>query len=109
VFTDGAALVTETVALLQRRASVRNVAIALDIEPGLPLLHVDPVEFEQVLVNLINNAIDALPDGGQIRIGVHRDGVRVRVSVADNGTGIAPQDLPHHLKLLPKIQKYLFQ
>ncbi|MBM3791550.1 MAG: hypothetical protein FJW35_14545 [Acidobacteria bacterium] len=86
-------LIKEIVNLLQRQARLRNVAIITDIENDLPRIYVDPVEFEQVLVNLINNAMDAIPDGGEIRIRARQDEDQVHLEVRDNGTGIAADDL----------------
>jgi two-component system NtrC family sensor kinase len=79
--------------LLQRRASVRNIEIALTAEENLPQVLIDPVELEQVLVNLINNSIDALPKGGYIRVKARREGDQVHLEVQDNGVGIAREEL----------------
>ena len=85
----------EIVGLLQRRAGVYNIEIIPHIEDNLPPAFVDPIELEQVLVNLINNAFDALPGGGKIKIHAYKKDNRVQLDVADNGTGIAPENLNH--------------
>ena len=51
----------------------------------------DAVELREVLVNMIYNAIDAMPSGGEIRMSSHETNGRVVLSVADNGIGMAPE------------------
>jgi two-component system NtrC family sensor kinase len=91
--TDVGPRLQEIVGLLQRQAAVRNIELTLQVEDNLPQVLIDPLELEQVLVNLINNAFDALPRGGQVRVGARQEGGRIAVQVNDNGTGIAPADL----------------
>lgn len=55
----------------------------------------DPARLQQVLDNLIGNAVKYAPDGGAIRIQVSREGGHAVVEIADEGLGIAEDDLPH--------------
>jgi two-component system OmpR family sensor kinase len=55
----------------------------------------DHDRLKQVLVNLIGNAIKYTPKGGEVIVGVGKEGNRVRVTVSDNGPGIPKVDLPH--------------
>jgi len=91
--TDIAPRLKEITNLLQRRANVRNIEIALAVEENLPQVMIDPVELEQVLVNLINNSIDALPKGGYILVKARQEGDQVHLEVQDNGVGIAREEL----------------
>jgi two-component system NtrC family sensor kinase len=91
--TDVTPRLKEIIELLERRANVRNVIIKTEVQDALPRVLVDPVEFEQVIVNLINNAIDALPQGGQITINAFRKGDQVFLNVIDNGIGIPPENM----------------
>jgi len=52
-------------------------------------------QLEQVLLNLLLNARDAMPRGGTITIGATRTGARVHIDVRDTGIGIRPEALPH--------------
>ncbi|MEL7559671.1 ATP-binding protein [Stutzerimonas chloritidismutans] len=62
--------------------------------PATPiLLEADPLRLEQILTNLLNNAAKFTPNGGCIRITAARDGENARVSVIDNGVGIAHENL----------------
>jgi signal transduction histidine kinase/FixJ family two-component response regulator len=51
----------------------------------------DPVELREVMVNMIYNAVDAMPTGGEIRLGAHELGDRVTIAIADTGTGMPPE------------------
>lgn len=68
--------------------------LTLDCPPNLPLVWADPDRTEQILVNLLGNAL-RYTERGHIRVQVHRDDCSVWVTIADTGSGIAPQDLPH--------------
>jgi two-component system sensor histidine kinase KdpD len=67
--------------------------VELDLPGDLPMLDLDPVLFEQVLFNLLDNAAKYAPTGSLIRIEARRERGRVRLSVIDEGSGIAPADL----------------
>ena len=55
----------------------------------------DPARLRQVVANLLSNAVKFVPPGGHIRVGLASDGTWASLQVADNGPGIAPEDLPH--------------
>jgi signal transduction histidine kinase len=71
------------------------VNLKLDCEKNLPKIHGDEQKLKQVFVNLILNAVDVLPPGGEIRIHVKKDKSPgyVLVTVSDNGPGI-----PEHIQ-----------
>ena len=65
----------------------------VDLGDDLPMLRLDPVLFEQVLFNLLDNAAKYAPAGTEIRVsGAQENGI-VRVQVIDEGEGIRPSDL----------------
>lgn len=72
-----------------------GVELELDLEQSLPVVVAHPDAIQQVLANLVNNAIDAMPDGGHLRISTRSDDDGVEVSVEDSGTGIEESALPH--------------
>ncbi len=96
---DPEGLIRGTVALLAHSAAEKQLALHLDIEAGLPQILVDPDQFRQVLVNLLNNAVEATPAGGWIRIAAGRwttqDGAGVLFRVRDSGGGIPPEVQAH--------------
>ena len=70
----------------------RRIAIHTTLPPDLPPLMIDPRRIERVFINLLDNAISFTPDGGIIVIEVTAEPDHVRVSVADFGPGIPPED-----------------
>jgi FixJ family two-component response regulator/two-component sensor histidine kinase len=88
-------LLREVVATLEKRAASRRVTIALHLDPAVPTQHLSPTEIQQVLVNLIANAIDALePKGGRIDVTMRGAGGETLIDVADDGAGIPDEILP---------------
>jgi signal transduction histidine kinase len=75
----------------------RNIKFELDAHPDLPVVIGIPDQLRQVVLNLFMNAIDAMPDGGnlkvQTRYAAERD--QILLVVKDTGTGINPNLLPH--------------
>jgi two-component system NtrC family sensor kinase len=82
-------LVEEVVGVSEQRSRFGNVKVSLHLDPSLPAVAVSPSEMQQVLLNLINNAIDAIgPGGGDVEITTRVDKENVVVDVQDNGQGI---------------------
>jgi signal transduction histidine kinase len=71
------------------------VALRAEVPDDSPLVEVDPLRLREVLVNLVANALRHTPRGGEVRITAALDSDSLRLSVIDNGSGIAPRDLPH--------------
>ena len=88
------ALLREVLGFLGREAQYRNVTIDMDIHDDLPAIEADKGQLQQVFLNIINNAMAAVADGGRIAIVAGLDDARhVAVTVGDNGVGIPPEDL----------------
>lgn len=79
---------------LKVQAERAGLAIEIDSEPNLPDVMVDARRLEQVLVNLLHNAIKFSPNGGTIRLTARRDGGWILIQVSDPGIGIPADDLP---------------
>jgi two-component system NtrC family sensor kinase len=92
-WTDIKPRLEEIVGLMLNQAQVQNVDLQLKVEPELPRVLLDHTELEQVLVNIINNGLYATRGGGRIAIAARRDGNEVRLTVTDDGEGIAPEVL----------------
>ncbi len=101
--------IKETVRVLKRTIP-ENISLTLEIDPDEYIVDSDPTRIQQVLMNLVVNARDAMPKGGTLRIKLsslhleeHEDpptagmvpGNWLRISVSDTGTGIPPEVLPH--------------
>ncbi|MCL4474447.1 MAG: response regulator [Actinobacteria bacterium] len=78
--------------------NVRNIKLDTDLDPGLPRVVADLHQMEQVLLNIINNAeqaIDTAQGQGIISVRTRSDGDSIRAEIVDNGAGIASEDLAH--------------
>ncbi len=72
----------------------KSLDVDCDFDPEPCQVYADAARIEQVVVNLIDNAIKFTPDGGQIRLIVRAEEGLCRVTVADDGVGILPEDRP---------------
>lgn len=73
----------------------KPLTLALEVEPDVPPLNADPMRLEQVLNNLLENAVKYTEANGTIRIVVSHRAAEVIIRVEDSGVGIPPADLPH--------------
>ena len=85
---DVAEALNETVVFLAKEAEASNIGIVRDFDPSVPLIRTSLSLMQQVFLNLLNNAIDAVGHDGEVRLSVQRDRDVVEVKVADNGPGI---------------------
>jgi two-component system NtrC family sensor kinase len=87
-------VIREMVPFAEQRAKHTNVKIQLELASHLPEVYASSLEFEQVLLNLVNNAVDAMsPKGGTLTISTRTSSEDVVVDVADTGRGILEGDL----------------
>ncbi len=89
---DPALIVRDSVERI--RSSVPTARIRLDVPDDLPPVLLDPVEVDQVVTNLLENAVRHSPPGTEVTLSVRVDDEGLRVSVDDLGPGIAPAALP---------------
>jgi two-component system, NtrC family, sensor kinase len=88
-------LVQEVVSLCQQRARYATVKIVTNLDPELPLVHVSSSEMQQVLMNLINNSLDAINGrGGTVQVNTIQRDNNVVLEVTDDGPGIPEAYLP---------------
>jgi PAS domain S-box-containing protein len=80
-------------ALLAAEADSAKVRIELDLQPADAAVLADEAELRQVILNLMQNAFHAMPQGGRLAISLRRHGAFLRLSISDEGVGIAPEDL----------------
>ncbi len=93
--TSLADLLERVVEAYRHQAEIQNIQLKLDAEPDLPDINLDPSRIEQVLGNLVSNAIRYTPKGGEISLSAKRVMGNLTVSVEDNGSGIPADILPH--------------
>lgn len=86
--------IRDTMRIVSSKAKARKASITLAVEPGLPRVSANGGELNQVWLNLIDNALDAIPESGNVAIEARRELDRVIVRIVDNGPGIPPDILP---------------
>ena len=91
-------LAAEVISLVRPEADMRRVELTLDAGPALPTVQGDRVQLQQVLLNLLLNAMDAVGESrtpkGRVTVRVRAAEDAVEVSVSDNGRGIPADKLP---------------
>jgi two-component system sensor histidine kinase BaeS len=87
-------LVKAVMARLGRQFEDKGVALEIDVPSNLPPVQVDGDRIGQVLLNLVGNALQYTPAGGEVCLRARREGGMVRLAVEDSGIGIAPEHLP---------------
>lgn len=93
-FVDVETGLRDTVRVLTSKAKTKGASITLDIKPNLPLVQASGGELNQIWMNLIDNALDAISNSGNINISARKELDQVVVRVSDNGPGIPSEELP---------------
>jgi signal transduction histidine kinase len=88
-------LVQRGVAQAEVIARKKNISLRMDIVKGLPQIEVDGRRIEQVVANLLTNALNYTPSGGTVTVSISSDRDSILVSVADTGEGIPAEHLSH--------------
>jgi two-component system phosphate regulon sensor histidine kinase PhoR len=91
---NAADVAARAVERLKAQSERAGLQIKVDIVTGLPKVSADEARIEQVLVNLVHNAIKFTPPGGRITVSGKSEGHNLIVSVSDTGVGISEDDLP---------------
>jgi len=81
--------------LVQHKLDLGNIQVNLDLITDLPTAHCDPAQVEQVVLAMIINAVDAMPQGGNLWIGTRVSGGALELVIRDDGIGIPEEHLAH--------------
>jgi two-component system, NtrC family, sensor kinase len=92
---DVAAMLERLVDASRIRLAAARVTLAASVPSELPAVTADETQLELAVLNLITNALDAMPDGGTLTLAASSSDSTVRIEVTDTGTGIPPDILPH--------------
>ncbi len=90
---------------LYLQAERSHLTLSIACPADLPLVLADAVRVQQVVVNLLHNAIKFTPEGGQVNVSAEQQGQSIRFSVRDSGIGIAPNDLPRIFERFYKVDR----
>ena len=91
----------ETLKLLKTEFENRRIAVSVDMPQKVPTVHLDRSQIKQGFFNLIKNALEAMPDGGALKIVFSVDDAYVNIAFCDTGSGISEQNMrrifePYH-------------
>jgi two-component system NtrC family sensor kinase len=89
--TDVNSTVEETIALLEGEAARHGIAIVRDYQPDLVPVLSDASQLQQVFLNVLGNAIDAMGEGGELRVSTRSDGRSLLVQFLDSGPGLSAE------------------
>ena len=92
---DLSLVIDRCVRLVQHKMDLAGVQLNLELAPDLPPVHCDPAQIEQVVLAMVINAIDAMPQGGNLWIDTQWSENELVLTVRDDGTGIPEEHLPH--------------
>jgi histidine kinase len=98
-------LVRATVDRLRRQFEDKNVAVEIDLPDSLPPVKADSDRIQQVLLNLVGNALQYTPEHGSVLITARLIGAEIEVTVRDTGIGISPEHLPHVFTRFYRVEK----
>ncbi len=90
--TDLNQVIRDTLTLVEHQMKTARIAVQTDLDEQLPRIHGNPGKLQQVFLNLLLNAKDAMPQGGELRVRTAANG-HVEAIIADSGAGIAPEYL----------------
>ncbi len=90
--TDLNQVIRDTLSLLEHQFKTAKIEVELELAHDLPAIHGNPGKLQQVFLNLLLNAKEAMPGGGQLRVATLANG-HVEAVVSDSGAGIAPENM----------------
>lgn len=91
-FVDINSMLQETLAFIEYQPSMRKVTVRRDLDLNIPAVEADAMQLKQVFLNIILNAVQAMPDGGDLRIATGTSENMVYVLVSDTGSGVPEAD-----------------
>ena len=91
---DVLTVIEDVLVLMDRQFENTRIEVVRDYAPSLPLVMGSPENIKQVVLNIVLNACDAMPEGGRLRIAVNRVRHGIHIGFCDTGPGIPPEIIP---------------
>ncbi|HEX6704278.1 MAG TPA: response regulator, partial [Albitalea sp.] len=101
---DWSASIDTIVSSMRSDAAARGVTLATDLEGEAVRVDADPVRVEQIVWNLLTNAVKFTPSGGRVTVRLRREGELARLEVEDTGRGIDGDALPHVFEMFKQAE-----
>lgn len=89
------ALIEAALDNIRPSAEAKNIEIAAAIPPDVDPIYGDPARLQQVIWNLVSNAVKFAPENGHVQVSLQKTGAQLELTVQDDGPGILPEFLPH--------------
>lgn len=90
--TDINNLIDETISLMEYQPSMKKIVIKKEFDKDISSIEADPMQLKQVFLNLILNAVQAMPEGGNLRITTGNADKGIEISISDTGMGIPEEE-----------------
>lgn len=87
--------VTNALRSFEDELSARAIKLETNLDPRQPDANIDPIYFSQAMHNVVQNSIEAMPEGGTLRVETHMNERGCEVKISDTGPGVPEQDAPH--------------
>src|SRR5205085_1516745 len=88
-------IVDSAVESLRPAADAKRLTLTTDVDASIGPVDVDPERFQQIVWNLISNAIKFTPSGGRVTVALARQDQQLRLAVSDTGIGLTPEIAAH--------------
>jgi signal transduction histidine kinase/ActR/RegA family two-component response regulator len=92
---DPATIINTAIETIRPAAVARSIALHVQLDPAVSQISGDPNRLQQIIWNLLSNAIRFTPVGGTVNLQLSQDETQIIISVSDTGQGISPEFLPH--------------
>jgi signal transduction histidine kinase len=93
------AIIQDVLSLVDRKMPADLYQITWNIDPTVEYIEADDIQMKQVFMNLIRNALDAMPHGGSLGIEIGQKNLEAIIEISDTGIGISPENMPHLFQL----------